>query len=221
MYNSGFNLLKMNRFRIALILLFFSIGIVHAQQQPPVTLVQLSGLVVTADSTQGLPFVSIRIKNSSKGTLTDEQGFFSFVIKKTDTVVFTSVGYKTVEFILPQNLSAVKHTIMQSLVEDTVYLEQAVIRSYPKPDEFNYYFVKANIPDPYYDASARNLRKKTLETISLSMSMDGSESQRYAARQQAYSYYYNGQLPPQRIFDPIAWSQFFKAWQQGAYKKKN
>lgn len=183
-------------------------------------LIQLSGLVVSVDSLQGLPLVSIRIKNSNKGTFTDEGGFFSFVVKKTDTILFSFIGYKTVEYIIPQNLKGVKYSIIQPLSEDTVFLNTAVIRSYPTPDEFDYYFVKATIPDAYYEASTRNLRKKTLENIAQSMSMDGSESQRYATQQQAYRYYYNGQLPPNRIFDPLAWGQFFNAWKSGAYKKQ-
>ncbi len=168
-------------------------------------LVQLSGLVVSVDSLQGLPLVSIRIKNTNKGTFTDEGGFFSFVVKKTDTIVFSFIGYKTVEYILPANLKGIKYSIIQPMAEDTVFLNTAVIRSYPTPDEFDYYFVKATIPDAYYEASTRNLRKKTLETLAQNMSMDGAANQRYTAQQQAYRYYYNGQLPPNRIFDPFAW----------------
>jgi hypothetical protein len=206
-------------------LLLVSSGLFAQVQQPtlkqqPNPLIQLSGLVVSIDSLRPLPLVSIRIKNSSKGTFTDEGGFFSFVVKKTDTIIFSFIGYKSVEYIVPANLQRTKYSIIQPLAEDTIYLNTAVIRSYPTPDEFDYYFVKATIPDAYYEASTRNLRKKTLENIAQSMSTDGSESQQYAAQQQAYRYYYNGQLPPNRIFDPFAWGQFFEAWKRGDYKKK-
>jgi hypothetical protein len=52
------------------------------------------------------------------------------------------------------------------------------------------------------------------------MIMDARENQRYAADQTANRYYYSGQLPPQRLFDPFAWSQFFNAWKRGDFKKK-
>lgn len=204
--------------------LLCSDSVLAQQSQPkpvqPVELIQLSGLVVSVDSLQGLPLVSIRIKNTNKGTFTDEGGFFSFVVKKTDTIMFSFIGYKTVEYILPANLKGIKYSIIQPMAEDTVFLNTAVIRSYPTPDEFDYYFVKATIPDAYYEASTRNLRKKTLETLAQNMSMDGAANQRYTAQQQAYRYYYNGQLPPNRIFDPFAWGQFFNAWKNGAYQKK-
>lgn len=214
------------------VIIFFVLALVlpidiFAQQQqqqakpaPAAELVQLSGLVVSVDSLQGLPLVSIRIKNTNKGTFTDEGGFFSFVVKKSDTIVFSFIGYKTIEYILPANLKGIKYSIIQPMAEDTVFLNTAVIRSYPTPDEFDYYFVKATIPDAYYEASTRNLRKKTLEALAQNMSMDGAANQRYTTQQQAYRYYYNGQLPPNRIFDPFAWGQFFNAWKNGAYQKK-
>jgi|LauGreDrversion4_2_1035121.scaffolds.fasta_scaffold145118_2 hypothetical protein len=183
-------------------------------------LIQLAGLILNADSSEGLPLVSISIKNTSKGTLTDDAGYFSMVVKKTDTIVFSFIGYHTLEYTLPANTKGIKHTVMLAMKEDEVYLNAAVIRSYPTPEEFNYYFVKANISDAYYTASTNNLRKRTLENIANGMTMDGIESQRYAMQQQAYKYYYNGQLPPNRIFDPLAWGQFYKAVKRGDYKKK-
>lgn len=184
-------------------------------------LLQLSGLIVTADSLMGLPLVSVGIKNTSKGTLSDEGGFFSLVVKKGDTIVFSFIGFRTTEYVVPADLKGIKYSIIQPLTEEGFELNTAVIRSYPTPDEFDYYFVKATIPDAYFEASTRNLRRKTLQEISSGMSMDGVENQRYTAQQQMYKYYYNGQLPPNRIFDPLAWGQFFEAWKRGDYKKKN
>jgi hypothetical protein len=195
-----------------------------AQQSPTPSdsnhLVQISGLVVSIDSLKALPLVSIQIKGTSKGTFSDEGGFFSLVAKKSDTILFSFIGYKTVQFILPKNLTKFKYSVIQPMSEDTIYLDAAIIRSYPTPDEFDYYFVKATIPDAYYEASTRNLRKKTLETIAQGMSLDGTASQQMVMQQQAYRYYYNGQLPPNRIFDPFAWGQFFNAWKRGDYNKK-
>lgn len=183
-------------------------------------LIQLSGIVTNADSSEGLPLVSIGIKHSSKGTLTDESGYFSMVVKRTDTIVFSFIGYKTTEFVLPAVVKGIKYSIVQVLQEDTIYLNTAVIRTYPTPDEFNYYFVKASIPDAYYQGATRNLKQRTLQQLAMNMQMDGSEAGKYVMQQQAYRYYYNGQVPPNRVFDPFAWSQFYKAVKRGDYKKK-
>jgi hypothetical protein len=198
----------------------FIYGIPSAQAQTDDDLLQLSGVVVSTDSLQGLPFVSVRIKGLNKGTFTDADGFFSFVVRKGDTVLFTFIGMKDAIYVVPKNLTASRYSIVQPMAEDSVLLPETVIHAWPTPEEFNYYFVKANIPDTYGTLARNNLKRKTLTTFGSSMIMDARENQRYAADQTANRYYYSGQLPPQRLFDPFAWSQFFNAWKRGDFKKK-
>ena len=192
--------------------------VANAQQDDD--LVQFAGVVVTADSSRLIPLVSIRLKGSNRGSYTDASGFFSVVVKKSDTIVFSSIGLKTVEYVIPKEVKGTKFSIVQPMTEDTIYLPNVVIRPGPTAEEFNYYFVKANIPDEYFSRANNNLRSKTLQGVSAGMSMDAQENQLYYQQSQAYQYYSNGQLPPQRLFDPIAWSQFFNSWKQGEYKKK-
>lgn len=218
MYFSRVNFLTLKKLIFFFCLVLAGISQLFAQRDND--LVQFAGVVVSADSSSVLPLISIRIKGTKKGTYTDAAGYFSFVARKTDTIIFSSIAKRTVEFKFPPNLSASKYSIIQPMFDDTIYLPETVIRPWPTPEEFNYYFVKANIPDEYYARASANLRNKTLQNMSAGMSMDASESQAYAQQAQAYQYYYQGQLPPQRLFDPIAWNQFFNAWKKGDLKKK-
>jgi hypothetical protein len=192
---------------------------VYAQQGSD-NLIQFSGLVITSDSLRALPLVSIRIKGTNKGTYSDQSGFFSFVARKNDVIIFSSIGLKMVEYHIPADLAASKYSIIQPMSEDTFFLPETVIRPWPTPEEFNYYFVKANIPDEGYEVARGNLRKQALNNISAGMNLDGREATRYTIQDQNQRYYYNGQLAPNRIFDPFAWGQFFNAWKRGDYKKK-
>jgi hypothetical protein len=187
-------------------------------QKNPYELIQFSGLVITADSLRALPLVSIKIKGTNKGTYSDQAGFFSFVAKKGDIISFSSIGLKTVEYKIPELLSATKYSIIQPMTEDTFFLPETVVRPWPTPEEFNYYFVKANIPDEAYEVARGNLRKQALNNISHSMTTDGREAARYTIQDQNARYYYNGQLAPNRIFDPFAWGQFFNTWKRGDFK---
>lgn len=202
------------------LLAFLFLASPKANAQADDDLLQLSGVVVSTDSLQGLPFVSVRIKGLNKGTFTDADGFFSFVVRKSDTILFTFIGMKDAIFVVPKNLSASRYSIVQPMAEDSVLLPETVIHAWPTPEEFNYYFVKANIPDQYGMLARNNLKRKTLTTFGSAMIMDARENQRYAADQAASRYYYSGQLPPQRLFDPFAWSQFFNSWKRGDFKKK-
>jgi hypothetical protein len=50
------------------------------------------GVVMTADSLQGIPSVSVVVKGQNRGTITNSQGVFSIVVLKGDQIEFTSVG---------------------------------------------------------------------------------------------------------------------------------
>lgn len=203
-----------------LLFCFSLLFITKTKAQADADLIQFSGLIVSTDSLRALPLVSVHIKGLNKGTYSDASGFFSFVARKGDTILFTSIGMKEARFVIPPNLISTRYSIVQPMSEDTVFLPEAVIHAWPTPEEFNYYFAKANIPDEYGNAARYNLRRKPLYTLGSAMIMDGRENQAYAAQQAANKYYYNGQLPPQRLFDPFAWSQFFNSWKRGDFKKK-
>src|SRR6187431_2391592 len=68
------------------------------------SVVQLYGVVMTADSLKGIPSVSVTIKGSPRGTITNEQGVFSIVVLKGDQVEFSSVGYKPKLVTIPKNI---------------------------------------------------------------------------------------------------------------------
>jgi hypothetical protein len=50
---------------------------------------------------------------------------------------------------------------------------------------------------------------------------DGREAVAAQMRQQATKYSYMGQVPPQNIFNPIAWAEFIQAWKRGDFKRKD
>ncbi len=58
------------------------------------SVVQLYGVVMTADSLKGIPAVSVVVKGQNRGTITNDSGVFSIVVLKGDQVEFTSIGYK-------------------------------------------------------------------------------------------------------------------------------
>src|SRR4030095_227516 len=77
----------------------------HAQfEKIKDSVVQLYGIVMTADSLQGVPSVSVTIKGTTRGTYTNDQGVFSIVSWKGDKVEFTSIGYKPKLIEIPRDL---------------------------------------------------------------------------------------------------------------------
>ena len=57
----------------------------------------VSGKVVSSDDGYGLPGVTIQVKGTSTGTVTDMDGNYSVKADSKDVLVFSFVGYKTKE----------------------------------------------------------------------------------------------------------------------------
>ena len=184
------------------------------------SVVQLYGVVMSADSLMALPSVSIVVKGQNRGTITNEQGVFSIVVLKGDEVEFTSVGYKPKNVLIPKTLDGNQQSMIQLMVEDTVYLPATIIKKRPSREEFERDFVNTKVPDDEQEIARQNLSESNRRALMSVYPRDGREASNYYLKQNAQKYYSAGQLPPQNIFNPMAWAEFIKAWKRGDYKKK-
>ncbi|HEY8661574.1 MAG TPA: carboxypeptidase-like regulatory domain-containing protein [Hanamia sp.] len=184
------------------------------------SVVQLYGVVMSADSLKGLPSVSIMVKGRNQGTLTNEQGVFSIVVLKGDEIEFTSVGYKPKLVKIQKILDGNQQSIIQLMVEDTVYLPATIIKKRPTREEFERDFVNTKVPDDQQEIARQNLSDANLRALMAVYPRDGREATNYYLKQNSQKYYSAGQLPPQNIFNPLAWAEFIKAWKRGDFKSK-
>lgn len=76
---------------VVCICLLFGVGYAHAQSTT------ING-VVTDDKKQLLPNVSVLIKGTNNGTVTDNNGKFTINASKGDVLEFSSVGYKVTTY---------------------------------------------------------------------------------------------------------------------------
>ncbi|MEO7800596.1 MAG: carboxypeptidase-like regulatory domain-containing protein [Ginsengibacter sp.] len=184
------------------------------------SVVQLYGVVMTADSLKGLPSVSVVIKGQNRGTITNDQGVFSIVVVKGDEIEFTSVGYKPKMVAIPKTLDGNQQSVIQLMVEDTIYLPATIIRRRPTRQEFERDFVNAQVNDDDQEIARKNTSAASLRALAAVLPNDGREAANNYLKQNARKAYYAGQTPPMNIFNPVAWSEFIKSWKRGDYKKK-
>ena len=185
------------------------------------SVVQLYGVVMTADSLEGLPAVSVVVKGQNRGTITNDRGVFSIVVLKGDQVEFTSVGYKPVLVNIPQTLVGNQHSVIQLMVADTIYLPATIIKPRPSRQQFERDFVNTQVPDDDITIARSNTNSATRRVLMASLPTDGREASNEYRRQSAQKLYYSHQVAPQNIFNPFAWNEFLKAWKRGDYRKKN
>lgn len=185
------------------------------------SVVQLYGVVMTADSLQGIPAVSIAVVGRRQGTFSNEQGVFSIAVLKGDKIEFTSVGYQPKTIEIPRDLQGNQHNIFQLLVQDTQYLPVTVIKPRPTREQFERDFINVQIPDDNYEIARKNTDESKRRVLMRGLPRDAQEAVNYSMRQSAQRYSYVGQIPPQNIFNPAAWADFIQAWKRGDFKKDN
>jgi len=214
----------MTYLRILLAILFLGTATLSwAQQTKDDNLVQFSGLVLDGSDEElyPVPYTNILVKGKNRGTYSDLKGFFSIVVEKGDVIVFSAIGYKTVEYTIPEDLEDNRYSIVQLMTQDVINLPETVIFPWPSRDHFKLEFLAMDVTPELQKRAAENLANETLRRMREDVRTDGNENADYYLRQQAREYYYIGQQPPMNIFNPVAWKQFFDAWKNGDFKDKD
>ncbi len=185
------------------------------------SVVQLYGVIMTADSLVGIPAVSIMVKGQNRGTISNSQGVFSIVVLKGDQVEFSHVTYKPKTISIPRSLEGNQYSVVQLMVIDTVYLPATIIRPRPTKEQFERDFVKNKVPDDDIEIARQNTSAAKRRILMRTVPGDGGEASRVQFNKIATRATYQGQTPPQNIFNPAAWAEFIQAWKRGDYKNKN
>lgn len=212
----------MNRFLRHILILTFIFPVAAKAQFESFkdSVVQLYGVVMTADSLKGIPSVSIVVQGQNRGTISNDRGVFSIVVLKGDAVSFTSIGYKPQTVKIPTDLKGNQHSIIQLMVNDTVYLPATIIKPRVSREQFERDFVNTKIPDDDITIARNNNNQANRRILMAGLPADGREASNQYLRQSSNKLYYSGQVAPMNIFNPFAWNEFIKAWKRGDFKKK-
>jgi hypothetical protein len=185
------------------------------------SVVQLYGVIMTADSLVGIPAVSVTVKGQNRGTISNNQGVFSIVVLKGDEVEFSHVTYKSKTIAIPRTLEGNQYSVVQLLVIDTVYLPATIIRPRPTPEQFARDFVNSKVPDDDIEIARKNTDVAKRRVLMRIIPGDGGEASKMQFNKIANKAVYQGQTPPMNIFNPAAWAEFIQAWKRGDFKNKN
>jgi len=206
------------RFILLILIAFLLIDEGYSQNQIDKELIQFSGIIVTPDSLKPIPYVNIIIKNSFRGTTSDFFGYFSFVAEEGDTLVFSSIGFKSGRFIVPDSLSTNRYSLIQVMIMDTVLLPETFIYPWPTKEQFRQAFLNLKIPDDDLERAKKNLALLEMHERFKVQGMDASMNFTNYMQEQTSKLYYAGQYPPSNLLNPIAWAKFIRAWQNGELK---
>lgn len=179
------------------------------------SLVEVSGVVMTADSLRNIPGVSIYIKGKNLGTVANNQGVFDIVVEKGDTLIFSVIGFKKQELIVPDDFEGHFWGIALPLRQDTTYLPPMVVHSYPTKEEFEEAFLHWKIPSNQYELARANTTPERLRAAAYFTGPDGGEGVSNTFSRHRRNMQTKGQIPTINIFNPLAWAKFIKSLKGG------
>jgi TonB-dependent starch-binding outer membrane protein SusC len=100
--------------RNLLFIVLFLPAVLFSQQ------IEVTGVVMTKDSNQVLPGVTIMVKDLKKGTDTNFDGKFSFTVEKGKILVFSYLGMKSIELPATEQMTVYLENDVAQLEEITV-----------------------------------------------------------------------------------------------------
>jgi hypothetical protein len=184
------------------------------------SVIQLYGVIMTADSLKAIPFASVLVDKKGRGTITNNDGVFSIAVNKGEYITFSCVGFKNRTILIPTKLEGNQYSVIQLMVNDTNFLPATILKARPSRAQFERDFVNAKVDDDLYETARKNTSMSQKRIILSSLPYDGKEAVGASLSQQASKYYYSGQMPPMNILNPTAWRSFINAWKRGDYKSK-
>jgi len=184
-------------------------------------LIQFSGIVVSGDSVNPVPFSTIIDLNRRSGTTSDYFGYFSFVAQVGDSIRFSSVGYKTSYYHISDTLTQHKYSLIHVMQNDTILLKDVTVYPWPSKEQFAEAFVNVKLPNDDYKRAQYNLDDRNLALFADELPMSSAMTFNSTMRQYQNKVYYAGQAPPNNLLNPIAWAKFIQAWKNGDFKSKD
>ena len=198
-------------------------------QRKQADLIQLSGVVATNDTIQPIPYCNLFITNRGFGTLTDFDGFFSIVVNRGDSILFSHQGFQSDYFVVPDTLEKHHYSMVMLLVSDTVLLPTTEVFPWPSKEQFKEYFLAMEVPMDDLDRAQRNLAIETMREQAMAMGYDAKEIGDFVIDNYNNQYYNagryyganGGQAILSSLTNPFACAEFFKAIKRGDFNKND
>lgn len=201
-------------------LLVLLLGLVCFEAKCNLNIIQFSGIIKDSEENVPIPFASIYVKSSYRGTITNLEGFFSFPVKEGDTILVHSLGHKEFELVIPAKLDKKSFSKLILLERDTFQLKEVQVYPWPSKQQFREAFINLDVPDNLMDIAKKNFEKMNLKDFDKITPYDARENYDLFVKDYVSKMYYAGQSAPIQLLNPIAWSEFFRAVKRGDFKKQ-
>jgi hypothetical protein len=201
--------------------IFLPVLIVKGQGNEGKKLIQVSG-IITDEENNPVPHASLFSHKLRKGTMSELTGIYSIISLPGDTIYLSAMGYKRMEFYLPENIIGRQFNKDIMLETDTIKIEGVVILPWKTYEEFkrdvlaHKPIVKPEIQNMYDNL---NLIHEIIANTS-NYQVSPEAGYRYAMQQSANAQMTKNQYPVNNLLNPFAWAKFFNGVKHGLLKNK-
>jgi hypothetical protein len=201
-------------------ILFLLITVTAFAQTPEKPIVQFSGIIHNADSTQVIvPYVSITNKShNSQVNLSNYEGYFSFVAHEQDTIHFTCVGYAPVTIVIPAQIKSKSYTLQVMLKPQIINLPTFHVFPWATTDEFRKDFLTMRIADDDLELARKNLSPSSIRALERSLPRNGEEGLNV---QEMHDDIVNSHSITNPLLNPFAWGALIKQISAGDKQRQS
>lgn len=181
----------------------------HAQSKEQI--VQVSGMVMNADSSDVVRGVNIYNPYNGRGTSSDIKGWFSYPFLAGDTILFSAIGYKNRMIVVPEDVGD-RFTVIMALEEEVIQLPDVEINPFPTEEIFKEAIMAMNLNEQQENV-LRSFEPALVQELVRTMPIEGSAdlNYRYMMNQQFYNLQNSAGPRTNPLLNPFAWSQFIKS----------
>ena len=205
---------------VLLVMAFFVLNAAQAQDNPEKKVIQLSGIILNADSTDAIPGVNIYVPTKGRGTSSNHFGYFSMPVAEGDSVIFSFIGLERQSFKVPEKVDSDKLSLILTMMEDAITLGEVEVMPYPTEEEFKNAVLAMHVEDDI-PLDRGNLSPQLLLRWAEEMPASGNENFRGFQNQQMMQIQdrYGPRSFP--LLNPFAWANFIKSIKNGDLKSRD
>ena len=182
-----------------------------AQTNPGERIIQVSGLVMTADSSDVIRGMNIFNPYNGRGTYSDIKGWFSWPFLAGDTILFSAIGFKNRQIIIPEDAPE-KYTIIMAMEEEVVNLPDVEISPFPTEEIFKEAILAMNLNEDQENV-LRSFEPAVVQEMVRTMPIEGSPDLNYRYMMNLQFDNLRQRTGPRAnpLLNPFAWARFIKS----------
>ena len=196
---------------MALLWVAFLPQVGHAQDKEELHIVQVSGLVMNADSTQTIPGVHVFNKRSGRGDITDYKGWISKAFLAGDVLIISAIGFVNREVVVPDDVGD-RWTAIFAMKEDAIDLGEVEVNPFPSEELFKEAILAMNLNQDQQNV-INSFAPEVIQELIRSTPLNASPSANYRFMQNQQFVNLQNSAGPRAnpLLNPFAWSQFINS----------